>query len=63
MPVTVAFVAETATGERRAALSPETCKKFLASQARVRSPSASSRSNAAGTGATNSCTHESRGWT
>jgi NAD(P) transhydrogenase subunit alpha len=35
MPVTVAFVAETAPGERRAALSPETCKKFLASQARV----------------------------
>jgi H+-translocating NAD(P) transhydrogenase subunit alpha len=35
MAVTVAFVAETASGERRAALSPETCKKFLASQARV----------------------------
>jgi NAD(P) transhydrogenase subunit alpha len=35
MAVTVAFVAETAPGERRAALSPETCKKLLASQARV----------------------------
>jgi NAD(P) transhydrogenase subunit alpha len=35
MAVTVAFVVETAPGERRAALSPETCKKFLALQARV----------------------------
>ena len=35
MAVTVAFVAETAAGERRAALSPETCKKLLARQARV----------------------------
>ncbi len=35
MTVTVAFVAETAPGERRAALTPETCKKLLASQARV----------------------------
>src|SRR5205809_2541714 len=35
MAVTVAFVAETAPGERRAALTPETCKKLLASQARV----------------------------
>jgi NAD(P) transhydrogenase subunit alpha len=35
MPVTVAFVAETAPGEKRAALTPETCKKMLASQARV----------------------------
>jgi NAD(P) transhydrogenase subunit alpha len=35
MPVTVAFVAETAPGEKRAALTPETCKKLLASQARV----------------------------
>ena len=40
MAVTVAFVAETAPGERRAALSPETCKKFLASQARVAHASA-----------------------
>ena len=30
MPVTVAFVAETAAGERRAAITPETCKKLLA---------------------------------
>jgi NAD(P) transhydrogenase subunit alpha len=35
MPVTVAFLAETAPGEKRAALTPETCKKLLASQARV----------------------------
>jgi NAD(P) transhydrogenase subunit alpha len=35
MPVTVAFVAETAAGERRAALSPETAKKLLARGARV----------------------------
>ena len=35
MPVTVAFVCETAPGERRAALTPETCKKLLASKARV----------------------------
>jgi NAD(P) transhydrogenase subunit alpha len=35
MTVTVAFVAETAPGERRAALTPETCKKLLALQARV----------------------------
>ena len=35
MPVTVAFVAETAPGERRAALTPETCKKLLAGNARV----------------------------
>jgi NAD(P) transhydrogenase subunit alpha len=35
MAVTVAFVAEPAPGERRAALSPETCKKLLALQARV----------------------------
>ena len=35
MPVTVAFVAESAPGEKRAALTPETCKKLLASQARV----------------------------
>ncbi|MEO8161323.1 MAG: NAD(P) transhydrogenase subunit alpha [Arenimonas sp.] len=35
MTVTVAFVAETAPGENRAALTPETCKKLLASQARV----------------------------
>ncbi len=35
MAVTVAFVAETAAGERRAALSPETCKKLLARQVRV----------------------------
>lgn len=35
MPVTVAFVAETAPGEKRAALTPETCKKLLASNARV----------------------------
>ena len=30
MAVTVAFLAETAAGERRAALTPETCKKLLA---------------------------------
>jgi NAD(P) transhydrogenase subunit alpha len=35
MTVTVAFAAETAPGERRAALTPETCKKLLALQARV----------------------------
>jgi NAD(P) transhydrogenase subunit alpha len=35
MPVTVAFVGETAAGEKRAALTPETCKKLLASNARV----------------------------
>jgi len=35
MPVTIAFVRETAPGERRAALSPETCKKLLALKARV----------------------------
>ncbi len=35
MAVTVAFVAETAPGERRVALTPETCKKLLARQARV----------------------------
>ena len=35
MAVTVAFVAETAAGERRAALSPETCKKLLGRQARI----------------------------
>ena len=35
MSVTVAFVAETAPGERRAALSPETCKKLLAGKALV----------------------------
>ncbi len=36
MPVTIAFVRETAHGERRAALSPETCKKLLALKATVR---------------------------
>jgi NAD(P) transhydrogenase subunit alpha len=35
MPVTIAFVRETAAGERRAAITPETCKKLLASQAQV----------------------------
>ena len=35
MSVTVAFVCETAPGERRAALTPETCKKLIANQARV----------------------------
>ena len=35
MAVTVAFVGETAPGERRVALTPETCKKLLASKARV----------------------------
>lgn len=35
MPVTIAFVRETAPGERRAALSPETCKKLLALKTRV----------------------------
>ena len=36
MSVTIAFVRESARGERRAAISPETCKKLLANQARVR---------------------------
>ena len=35
MPVTVAFVRESAPGERRAALTPETCKKLIAAKARV----------------------------
>jgi NAD(P) transhydrogenase subunit alpha len=35
MSVTVAFVCETAPGERRAALTPETCKKLVAGKARV----------------------------
>jgi len=35
MSVTVAFVCETAAGERRAALTPETCKKLVANKARV----------------------------
>jgi len=35
MSVTVAFVRETAPGERRIALTPETCKKLLANKARV----------------------------
>lgn len=35
MSVTVAFVRETAPGERRIALTPETCKKLLATKARV----------------------------
>jgi len=35
MPVTIALIRETAPGERRVALSPETCKKLLAKQARV----------------------------
>jgi H+-translocating NAD(P) transhydrogenase subunit alpha len=35
MSVTVAFVRETAPGERRIALTPETCKKLLAHKARV----------------------------
>ena len=35
MPVTVAFVCETAAGERRAALTPETCKKLIANKASV----------------------------
>jgi NAD(P) transhydrogenase subunit alpha len=35
MPVTIAFVRETAAGERRAAITPETCKKLVANQARV----------------------------
>ena len=35
MSVTVAFVRETAPGERRISLTPETCKKLLASKARV----------------------------
>ena len=35
MSVTVAFVCETAPGERRAALTPETCKKLIANKARV----------------------------
>ena len=35
MAVTVAFVRETAPGERRAALSPETCKKLIAAGAEV----------------------------
>jgi H+-translocating NAD(P) transhydrogenase subunit alpha len=35
MAVTVAFICETAQGERRAALTPETCKKLVANKARV----------------------------
>ncbi|OGT57802.1 MAG: NAD(P) transhydrogenase subunit alpha [Gammaproteobacteria bacterium RIFCSPHIGHO2_12_FULL_63_22] len=35
MSVTVAFVRETAPGERRIALTPETCKKLLANKVRV----------------------------
>src|SRR5204862_7547730 len=35
MPVTIAFVRETAAGERRAAITPETARKLLANQARV----------------------------
>ena len=35
MAVTVAFVRETADGERRAAISPETCRKLVALQCRV----------------------------
>ena len=35
MPITVATVRETAPGERRVALTPETCRKLLASKARV----------------------------
>lgn len=35
MSVTVAFVRESASGERRAALTPETCKKLLALKANV----------------------------
>jgi len=36
MPVNITFVRETAPGERRAALTPETCKKLLALKVRVR---------------------------
>jgi NAD(P) transhydrogenase subunit alpha len=36
MPVTIGFVRETAAGERRAALTPETCRKLQALQAQVR---------------------------
>jgi NAD(P) transhydrogenase subunit alpha len=36
MPVNITFVRETAPGERRAALTPETCKKLLALKASVR---------------------------
>ena len=36
MPVNITFVRETAPGERRAALTPETCKKLLALKARIR---------------------------
>ena len=35
MSVTLVFVRETAPGEKRAALSPETCKKLLALKLRV----------------------------
>jgi NAD(P) transhydrogenase subunit alpha len=35
MAVTIVFVKESASGERRAALSPETCKKLLALKTRV----------------------------
>ena len=35
MAVTVAFVRETADGERRAAISPETCRKLTGLQCRV----------------------------
>ena len=35
MSITIAFVKETAAGERRAALSPETCKKLLALKTKI----------------------------
>jgi NAD(P) transhydrogenase subunit alpha len=35
MPVTIVFVRETAAGERRAAITPETCKKLQATGAQV----------------------------
>lgn len=35
MPITVVFVRESVLGERRAALTPETCKKLLGLQAKV----------------------------
>lgn len=35
MPITISFVRESALGERRAALTPETCKKLLALKTRV----------------------------
>jgi NAD(P) transhydrogenase subunit alpha len=36
MPVTIGIARETAPGERRVAVTPETCRKFVAAGATVR---------------------------